>query len=399
MMNKKPEIFYRALLPKFTGGFYSELDECIKMLGVIADDSKADPLKLVIFHDPISEEEHLKRRGYVYDALGAAFPGNYPTFILVCQAPEQPYSVSMEAVYLKKNTSRLSFGEAGKNHYAIIEWPGFKELWASGLRGEKEAQTFDEAAVGSFETLLHILEKEKMNFNDIMRQWNYIGGILQNRMISNVTTINYQIFNEIRHRYYQQFRTKKGFPAATGIGSKFNNVDIDIIALQTTGPEMVTCAIENPNQINAYQYGQQVLEGSPILAQKVKHAPEFERAKLVIAQDYMRLFISGTASIIGQETIGKGDIEKQTLCTIDNIKLLTDSANIKRNYPLLPPGTFHHAFLRVYVKDPRHLDTVKSICREKYGDLPVNYIQTDICRDDLLMEIEGEMHFYPESQY
>ena len=62
MMNKKPEIFYKALLPKFTGGFYSELDDCIRMLGVIADDSKADPLKLVIFHDPISEEEHLKRR-------------------------------------------------------------------------------------------------------------------------------------------------------------------------------------------------------------------------------------------------------------------------------------------------------------------------------------------------
>jgi enamine deaminase RidA (YjgF/YER057c/UK114 family) len=170
-------------------------------------------------------------------------------------------------------------------------------------------------------------------------------------------------------------------------------VDIDVCAVQSHGQKLVTCAVENPEQLNPYQYDQQVLEGLPILNEKVKHPPEFERAKLLVVEGHVRLFISGTASIIGQETIGIGDIEKQTHCTISNIEKLTDPVNVRKSYPGLKTGRFKYSFVRVYVKDRQDLEAAMSICRQKFGNVPVSYVVVDVCRDELLVEIEGEMIF------
>ena len=59
-----------------------------------------------------------------------------------------------------------------------------------------------------------ILEKEGMSFDHVVRQWNYIGNILE---IKNGLQ-NYQVFNEVRSEFYKKYRTVHGYPAATGIG-------------------------------------------------------------------------------------------------------------------------------------------------------------------------------------
>ncbi|HJZ41452.1 MAG TPA: RidA family protein [Bacteroidales bacterium] len=390
-----PDIFYRTVLPGITGEFITELDDCIRLLTLIAQEQDADLFKLVIFQDPGSEKELSLREKYASDALNGIFPEKCPSFVLVCHTPEPGFAVSCEAGFVKRGSCRTLFQRAGEYHYVIFEWPGFRELWASGLRKKNDADIFEDSAEGAFDEVHAILEKEGMNFNHIVRQWNYIGGILQHNVICTSLTQNYQIFNEIRHQYFQKFLTTKGFPAATGIGNKFGHVTIDICAFQSMDQELHTFGISNPSQVNAYQYGQQVLVGSPILSHQVKHPPEFERAKLLVSRDQIRLFISGTASIIGQETIGKEDIEKQTLCTISNIEKLTDPENVRRCFPGLPSGSFTYSSLRVYVKQMEDLEITKSVCRQKFGDIPLVYVVADICRDDLLMEIEGEMIFIP----
>jgi hypothetical protein len=393
MFSKNPEVFYRTSLPTITGEFYAQLDDCIKSLKAIAQELDADLFKLVVFHDLACEDENLQRNNYTRNVLVESFPGKCPTFVLVCQSPEAPYAVSAEAGFVKRGSCRTVFRNLENIHYVVMEWSGFRELWASGLAGKNNVKTYAESAVGAFDAAHAVLEAEKMNFNQIVRQWNYIGGILHDNVVSMSHTINYQIFNEIRHQFYQQYRTETGFPAATGIGSNSDKVILEICAVQADSQDLKTYAIENPDQVNPYQYGQQVLEGVPILSQQVKHPPEFERAKLVIMRDYIRLFISGTASIIGQETIGIGEIEKQTLCTISNIEKLSDFDHIKKTYPLLPAGSFEYSFIRVYVKEKSDLKRTKSICRQKFRDIPISYIVTDICRSGLLVEIEGEMRF------
>ena len=102
------------------------------------------------------------------------------------------------------------------------------------------------------------------------------------------------------------------------------------------------------------------------------------------------LFISGTASIIGQETIGIDDVEKQTIVTLENINKL---ANQKRIGQLITNTDIEWGkfiLLRVYVKNQTDFFKVKNICKERFPDVPSIFIESDICRDNLLVEIEAE---------
>jgi hypothetical protein len=391
-----PVIFYRSVLPKITGGFFTEVDDCIQSLISLTKDTASDLFKLVVFHDPESETDYLNRKNYVSTALRKYFPGKCPTFVLIGQVPEIPYKVSFEAAFVGKGDFQVFYRSSGDHPYVVFESPGYKELWSSGLRGTVNGASNEEIALSSFEEAQKVLAAEGMSFNQVVRQWNYVGGILQKSPVNGTNMQNYQIFNEVRHSVYQQFRTIKGFPAATGIGDKLKNITLEICAVQAENGQ-ADFAVENPKQVNPYDYSQKVLVGKPIHSQPIKHPPEFERAKMVIAPYNIRVFISGTASIIGQETIGIGDVEKQTHCTISNIESLVSPENLKRSNPGIPPGRFDYSYLRVYVKYLTDLEKVKVICRQKYPLIPITYTVADICRDDLLLEIEGEMVLLPSS--
>ena len=75
--------------------------------------------------------------------------------------------------------------------------------------------------------------------------------------------------------------------------------------------------IENPRQTSAYHY-------PPKFG---KHSPIFSRACSGAARQRPSLFISGTASIVGHETIHPGDVRAQTRETMANINALLDEAN------------------------------------------------------------------------
>ena len=45
--------------------------------------------------------------------------------------------------------------------------------------------------------------------------------------------------------------------------------------------------------------------------------------------------------------------------------------------------------VRVYVKRPEHFEAIRSVCRARLGTVPAVYTIADVCRPDLLVEIEG----------
>ena len=47
------------------------------------------------------------------------------------------------------------------------------------------------------------------------------------------------------------------------------------------------------------------------------------------------------------------------------------------------------ANVRVYVKRQQDYQKTKAVCQERLGALPIIYSIADVCRDDLLVEIEG----------
>jgi hypothetical protein len=52
------------------------------------------------------------------------------------------------------------------------------------------------------------------------------------------------------------------------------------------------------------------------------------------------------------------------------------------------------SYLRVYVKEEKYFQDVKAICTKYYPDIPILYLVSDICRDQLLVEIEGVAEWY-----
>jgi enamine deaminase RidA (YjgF/YER057c/UK114 family) len=170
---------------------------------------------------------------------------------------------------------------------------------------------------------------------------------------------------------------------------KHGGVILDFCAV-LPGKSLQIRAVDNPNQINAYNYGQQVLIGKAKEGDPVKHAPQFERALLMADKNDVILHISGTASIIGQKTMGKEDVGEQTIVTLENIKKLTDTERLNQLVPGAFPYLNKYSLFRVYIKKQEDFGIVRKICSEHFPSLPATYIEADICRDDLLMEIEAE---------
>ena len=165
---------------------------------------------------------------------------------------------------------------------------------------------------------------------------------------------------------------------------------MSVLFLCFNGKESVAILpIANPDQINAYEYGQNVLKGVAGKGKAVKHPPQFERALSLSGQKRSTLFISGTASIIGQDTIGIGDVERQTVVTIDNIKKLIEQKRLAQNIPYVDKDPGKLLLIRVYVKSQNDFKKVKAIRTERFPEVPAVYIESDICRDNLLVELKA----------
>jgi len=173
-----------------------------------------------------------------------------------------------------------------------------KTIWGIGLTSNDEKLPLQAQIDYSFDMTLQILKYEGMNLTDIVRQWNYVPGI-SNIMNQNGKMLqHYQIFNEVRQKYYSTHVFIDGYPAATGIGTRNGNFDLDFFAIQKSSL-IHKVGLSNPKQHDAYEYDQMLLVGDAISGTN-KQAPLFERAKILNTNEGIILFISGTASIIEQ---------------------------------------------------------------------------------------------------
>ncbi|EGD02649.1 endoribonuclease L-PSP, partial [Burkholderia sp. TJI49] len=101
------------------------------------------------------------------------------------------------------------------------------------------------------------------------------------------------------------------------------------------------------------------------------------------------LFVSGTASIVGHRTVHAGDVVAQTRETIANLVAVLEQAARQGHGPF----TLADLNYRVYVRDAADgaaLAAIERVLREAAGpDLRALFVHADVCRDDLLVEIEA----------
>ncbi len=176
------------------------------------------------------------------------------------------------------------------------------------------------------------------------------------------------------------FSVRRIYPASTGIGATGRGIVLSAIALVSDRSDIRAVPLENPRQTAAYDYA----------ATYSPQSPKFSRAMVLSCGTYTTIFISGTASITDSQTMHPGDVVKQTEETLDNIAALIAEENVGRHgLPGLGTSLTSLGFARVYIKRPEDYAAVREVCERRLGMLPTIYAVADICRPELLVEIEG----------
>lgn len=211
---------------------------------------------------------------------------------------------------------------------------------------------------------------DTLRYPYLFRFWNYLA------------EINTHSFGLERYRQFNLGRQDAflahgrdvvgNVPAACALGTAQGPLTIAFLA-----GRVAPLNIENPRQISAYEYPQ---EYGP-------RSPTFSRASLVRLGQDEALFISGTASIVGHATLHPADVVAQTRETMANIQAVLAEANRLAR----PPGfDLSSLSYKVYVRRPADLTPIRAELAHCVGDvLKAVYLQADVCRQDLLLEIEA----------
>jgi hypothetical protein len=252
-----------------------------------------------------------------------------------------------------------------------VDCPNYSCLYSAQY--STNLDTFKENVSETFKLLDTSLRTNGFDYNEIVRQWNYIENINSLTTVNNIQLQNYQIFNDVRALFYEKSDFINGYPSATGIGMEYGGCTIEAIAFKE---KKTIC------------YSPTALKGSAIDEIISVSTPKFERGKFMQFNDYGFLFISGTASIIGEKTVFTNNVAKQTITTIKNIEHLVSLKNLNINEISVASQPRLHNY-RVYLKNESDYPIVKSLCDTHYGTNKGFIVKADICRSNLLVEIEA----------
>ncbi|MCL1921629.1 MAG: hypothetical protein FWG50_11270 [Kiritimatiellaeota bacterium] len=209
-----------------------------------------------------------------------------------------------------------------------------------------------------FEGIEDALKDAGMTFDNVARTWLYMDKILE----------WYDPFNRARDAFFRSRGVyDKLVPASTGIGSANligSAITACAIALKPKHGAVTVEAIPSPLQCAALQYGS-----------------SFSRAVEIGTPDYRTLLISGTASIEpGGATAYVDDVEKQIQLTMDVVEAILDSRGM---------GWADTTRAVMYLKKPDYMKPWQDWLQARnLTAMPLITIEADVCRDDLLVELE-----------
>lgn len=208
----------------------------------------------------------------------------------------------------------------------------------------------------------------------LLRIWNYLprinddGGGME----------RYRQFNAGRQQAFLDAGQAafEGAPAACALG-----VHEGALCIRFLAGRMPPLPVENPRQVSAYHYPS---DYGP-------RSPTFSRAALApLGDGQIALFISGTASIVGHETMHVGDLPAQVAETLQNLRTVIAAANERTSATF----TLERSDPVVYVRHPADAPRIRRQLEQALGAgsrfmRHAVFLEADICRSELLVEIEA----------
>lgn len=155
-----------------------------------------------------------------------------------------------------------------------------------------------------------------------------------------------------------------GYPAGSALGRRDGRRVLQVAWLGGNTPGQ---SVENPRQVSAFRYPRQYGPASPSFARAMRLGPS--------------LLISGTASIVGHETVHRGELEAQAAESVANLRAVAAAA-------ALPAPVLRG--VKAYVRHAADVPVVAARLTELCApELPACLLLADICREDLLLELEA----------
>jgi chorismate lyase / 3-hydroxybenzoate synthase len=219
-----------------------------------------------------------------------------------------------------------------------------------------------------------------------VRFWNFVPGIHADM---GGGRDRYMVFNAGRYSAFERWFGQAALftrtvPTASAVG-----VGSDALAIYALGGRDAGLPVENPRQIPAYRYSARY---GPL-------PPCFARGTIVTGLEGGRptLLVGGTASIVGEASQHDRDARQQALETFENLAELVAAAR-RQVAGTAPDGgadaprAAFDAFtdLRVYIVRDSDAPLLREMVTERFGRTArIEFAQADLCRRELLIEIEG----------
>jgi chorismate lyase/3-hydroxybenzoate synthase len=164
-------------------------------------------------------------------------------------------------------------------------------------------------------------------------------------------------------------------PAATAIGAPRSEPALQVYFLSGALPGM---DVENPRQVSAWRYPRQYGPRSPL----------FSRGTILSLNGSRQFLISGTASVVGHRTHHENQVANQLSESLRNVHRLLDEGH--RLMGDAHARLDQDGILKVYIRDPADYELIRrTLDAEAPPEIPRIYLQGDICRENLLTEIDG----------
>ena len=261
-------------------------------------------------------------------------------------APLEVWQVEAEVVCGRHDNVRWSAG--GGWLFAAIE---LDERETGGIEG---------AAQQAYTELRRFMSSRNERY--VLRIWNYVADI----NLGEDDAERYKQFCNGRAAGLGDFFAE-GYPAATAIGHHYREPLLQVYLLACVDDGV---AVENPRQTSAWRYPRQYGRTSP----------GFARGMLLPARD--ALAISGTAAVVGHASAHEGNLEAQLAETLLNLEALLATAD-------MPAGFDTHSTLKAYVRHATDAAHVQNMLQHRLPGVPVLLMHGDICRRELLVELDG----------
>ena len=237
----------------------------------------------------------------------------------------------------------------------------------------------DEIAATTHATYLELLrELTAAGYPHLLRVWNFVPRINEHRD----GLERYMRFCDGRSRAFSE-TFGEGFaerlPAASAVGCPGDALVVHLLASRRPGRH-----VENPRQVPAYRYPDRYGPKSPT----------FARGTAPPVRSPVPMFVSGTASIVGHESVYPGDPVRQVGETLRNVAAVLDAAGVPGGDEPLASRLLS---MRVYVRHPEQLPAIRAaVVDGAGGEVPTAWLQAEVCRQELLVEIEATARPQPD---